>query len=599
MRTLTFSLLLAAGLAMSGSAGVVAQAQSDDDRPNFVIIVADDMGFSDMGSFGGEIPTPRLDQLAMQGIRYTNFYVAPSCSPTRSMLLTGVDHHLNGLGSMIERTAFNQEGQPGYEGVLNDRVATLPQILFDAGYHTYMTGKWHLGKDPEHIPAAKGFERDFTNLAAAGSHFNMTGNNWEVPDNQFTEDGEYITELPGDYYSTKTFTDKIIEQIESNRQDGQPFLAYVAHQAPHEPLQVPDNWLRRYMGLYDCGWDDIRSQRLDRLKAMGMVDPGAELAHRLWMVPRFNDMTGLARYSVARKMEVYAAMVAYMDMEIGRLVDYLEETGELDNTYIIIFSDNGPETQDKTAQAQQRPQMQAAGWLSNDYDTDFANWGRKNSHMGYGMPWAQASAAPFWLAKGSLGEGGVRAPLIVIPPRTNTNGAINTEAILHVQDIAPTLLDIAGVQHPTELGNTSVLPMQGESWVPMLEGDEQSVRGADDWLGFEFWGQRAVRRGPWKAVWMHAPFGTEEWELYDVVRDPGERVNRAADEPEILEEMVSLWDVYQRDNGVILPDRHQYDGMDEMLPPRPPVLGSWPPPSEENWNEPEDDEYFTCSVKSK
>jgi arylsulfatase len=600
MKRPLLTLALASALAATGPTALAAQDPgSADDRPNFIVIVADDLGYSDLGMFGGEIPTPRLDDLATQGVRYTNFYVAPSCSPTRSMLLSGTDHHLAGLGSMIERTAPNQEGQPGYEGVLNERVAPLPALLRDAGYHTYMAGKWHLGKEPDLIPAARGFERDFSMLAAAGSHFTMDGNNWEVPDQQYTEDGEYITELPKGFYSTKTFTDKIIEQIESNRSDGQPFFAYLAHMAPHEPLQVPDPWLRRHMGRYDCGWDSVRTHRMDRLKDMGLVDRNAKLAHRMWFVPEFNAMTGLARYSVSRKMEIYASMVEYMDMEIGRLVDYLAETGELDNTYIIFFSDNGPETRDQVATAQQRPQMQAAGWLANNYTTDFANWGRDDSHMGYGMPWAQVSATPFYLAKGTVAEGGIRAPLIVVPPGAHTNGALNTEAILHVKDIAPTLLDIAGVDHPDRFEGRDVLPMQGESWVPMLEGDVTSVRSGDDWLGFELWGNRAVRQGPWKAIWEHAPFGTEAWELYDVVRDPGERVNRASEQPEIVRRLVALWDEYAEENGVILPNRHQFEGMEENLPPRPQVLGSWPPGSEENWNEPEDDEFFVCSVKSK
>lgn len=592
------SLLAAVALVVGGATDGEAQTRPDE-RPNFVVIVADDMGFSDLGMFGGEIPTPRLDDLARRGIRYTNFYVAPSCSPTRSMLLSGTDHHLAGLGAMIERTAFNQEGQPGYEGVLNDRVRPVSATLRDAGYHTYMVGKWHLGKEPHLIPAARGFERDFSMLAAAGSHFDMTGNNWEVPDNQFTEDGEYISELPRDFYSTRTLTDKVIEQIESNRQDGQPFFAYVAHMAPHEPLQVPDPWLRRHMGRYDCGWDSVRGHRMDRLKDMGLVDRSAELAHRLWFIPRFNAMTGLARYSVTRKMEIYASMVEYMDDQIGRLVDYLEETGELDNTYIIFFSDNGPETQDKTAQAQQRPASQAAGWLANEYDTDFAHWGRKGSHMGYGMPWAQVSATPFYLAKGTVGEGGIRAPLIVVPPRSNANGAVNRTALLHVMDVAPTMLELAGVEHPETVDGREVLPMTGESWAEMLAGDVESPRDEDDFLGFELWGQRAVRQGPWKASWMHEPFGTEAWELYDVERDPGERVNRAEDQPELLDRLVALWNRYADENGVILPDRHQFEGMAENLPPRPSKLGDWPPGSEENWGEPEDDEYFVCSVKSK
>lgn len=600
MRTMRspLTLLALASLAPVGAAGVQAQAAGAD-RPNFVVIVADDLGFSDIGMFGGEIPTPNLDALARRGVRYTNFYVAPSCSPTRAMLLSGMDHHLAGLGSMIERTALNQEGQPGYEGVLNDRVAPLSAILQQEGYHTYMAGKWHLGKDPEHLPRAKGFERDFTLLAAAGSYFDETGYDWRVPDNQFTEDGEYLDELPDDYYATRTYTDKIIEHIESNRGDGKPFFAYLAHQAPHDPVQVPDPWLRRHMGRYDCGWDSVRAHRLDRQIDLGLFDEGTELAHRFWFVPRYNALTGLARYNTARKMELYASTVEYMDDQIGRLIEYLEQTGQLDNTYILFFSDNGPESNDKAANARQQGASQASGWMSNDYDHDFASWGRRGSFTAYGMPWAQVSATPLWMVKGSLAEGGIRAPLIVVPPASETGGSLNREAVLHVMDIAPTVLELAGIEQPTRFEGREVLPMQGRSWASMMAGDEVSPRRDGDWLGFEFWGMRAVRQGPWKALWMHEPFGTEEWELYDLDTDPGERVDRAGDEPRILARLQALWSQYAEENGVILPDRHQYEGMDERLPPRPATLGDWPPGPEENYGEPEDDEYFVCEVKGR
>lgn len=568
-------------------------------RPNFLVIVADDLGFSDIGMFGGEIDTPHLDALARNGVRYTQFYVAPTCSPTRAMLLTGMDNHRAGLGNMIERTAPNQEGQPGYEGVLSEDVAPLPAILRSAGYHTYMTGKWHLGKDPEHIPAAKGFERDFSMLAAAGSYFTKKGYDWRVPDNQWTEDGQYLEKLPKGYYATKTYTDKMIEFIESSKEDGRPFFAYLAHQAPHDPLQVPSDWLREYRGCYDCGWDAVRAKRLENMKSLGLVPAHAELAPRLWYVPRFNDLTGAARYTVARKMEVYASVVEYMDREIGRLVDYLDSSGLLDNTYIFFFSDNGPESNDKAANARNRPSSQAAGWMANDYDTDFAAWGRKGSFLAYGSPWAQVSATPFWLFKGSLTEGGIRSPLIVRTPERAETGSVNTAAILHVQDIAPTLLELAGIEPPTSFESREVLPMQGISWKPMLEGREVTPRGMDDWLGFEFWGMRAIRKGPWKLLYMHEPFGSGDWMLFDLERDPAEQIDLADSHPDVVTELVGYWDRYVDVNSVILPNRHQYEGLHDQLPPRPGVLTDWPPGPEENYGEDEDDEIFDCVFKKK
>jgi len=571
----------------------------ESSQPNFLVIVADDMGMSDLGSYGGEIPTPRLDALAQRGVRYTEFYVSPTCSPTRAMLLSGMDHHPAGLGNMIERVAPNQEGRPGYEGVLNDRVAPLPAILRANGYHTYMVGKWHLGKDPEHLPAARGFEHDFSMLAAAGSHFDMTGNNDEVPENQFTEDGRYLEKLPKGFYSTRTYTDKMIQYIESNRADGKPFFAYVAHQAPHEPLQVPDSWLRRHRGRFDCGWDALRQARLERMKSLGVVSPDAELSQRLWFVPKFQRLTGLSRYATARKMEIYASMAEYMDAEIGRLLDYLDGAGLLENTYVIFFSDNGPESSDKVDQAKNRPSSQFAGWMANNYDSDFASWGRKGAHMAYGTPWAQVSATPFSWFKGTLAEGGIRSPLIITSPAGAGAGSVNREAILHVMDIAPTLLSLAGVEQPRTFDGHDVLPMQGVSWSDMIAGRTRSPRSDDDWLGFELWGNRAVRKGPWKLLWQHEPLGSADWALYDVEHDPGERNNVAASHPDVLAELIADWNTFAERNQVILPNRHQFEGLKDRLPPRPAVDADWPPGSEENYGEPEDDEVFPCAPKAK
>lgn len=242
-----------------------------DNRPNIVIILADDMGFADLGSFGGEIHTPNIDALADNGVRFTNFYTHASCSPTRSVIMSGVDTHLNGLGNMDEWTAPNQVGQPGYEGYLNDSVVTLPQLLRETGYHTYMTGKWHLGKAPDKIPRARGFERDFSLLDGGGNYWDMTNVTALSPRLVFTEDGQYLSELPKDYYATRTYTDKMIEFIEANRGDGKPFFAYVAHQAPHDPYHLPKKWRGRHVGEYDKGWDALRRERLQRQIELGIV----------------------------------------------------------------------------------------------------------------------------------------------------------------------------------------------------------------------------------------------------------------------------------------------------------------------------------------
>ena len=315
----------------------------NNERPNIVIILADDMGFSDLGSFGSEINTPNMDALAEEGIRFNQFYTHASCSPTRSMILSGIDNHLNGLGNMGEWTAPNQMNVVGYEGDLNHNVITIPKALKEAGYHTYMVGKWHMGKEPEKIPRARGFERDFSLLDGGGSYWDMTNLTANIPKSLFTEDGKYLWELPKDYYATKTYTDKLIEFIDSNKGDSQPFFAYVSHQAPHDPYHLPQEWRNRNAGDYFEGWDSARLKRLERQIKLGILPAGTLLSDRLKFVPSAESMDSVTRAFTGRKMELYAGMMENLDYHIGRLVDYLKETGEYENTLFIVFGDNGAE----------------------------------------------------------------------------------------------------------------------------------------------------------------------------------------------------------------------------------------------------------------
>ena len=339
-------LLIALGL-FGIAAGFVAPAAAQTPRrPNIVIILADDMGFADMGSYGSEIKTPNLDALAKEGVRFTGFYTHATCSVTRSILLSGVDNHLNGLGNMDEWTAPNQMGVDGYEGHLNNRVATLPQLLKDAGYHTYMVGKWHLGKEPSQIPAARGFERDFTLLDGMGSYWDMTNFSAASPRSVYTEDGRYLRRLPDDYYATTTYTDKMIKFIDENHGDGKPFFAYVCHQAPHEPYHLPKDWRDRHVGEYDRGWDALRQERLKRQIELGIMPPGTQLAERMWFVPDPSLLAPAARAVLGKKMEIYAGLVENLDFHVGRLIEHLKNIGEYENTVFIVFGDNGAEGND-------------------------------------------------------------------------------------------------------------------------------------------------------------------------------------------------------------------------------------------------------------
>jgi len=543
--------------------------QSPGQRPNVVLIVTDDMGYADIGAFGGEIATPNIDALANEGVRFTNFYTHASCSPTRSMLLSGVDTHLNGLGNMSEWTAPNQLGKPGYEGNLNHDVVTLPALLKQSGYHTYMVGKWHLGKDPDKIPAARGFERDFSLLDGGGNYWGMMNVSANSPRLVFTEDGRYLSSLPDDYYATRTYTDKMIDYIESNRGDGKPFFAYVAHQAPHDPYHLPRKSRNGHVAQYDKGWDALRRERLDRQIELGIMPAGTQLSERMWFLPDPTTLAAMPRAILGKKMELYADIVVNLDGHIGRLIDYLKEIGEYDNTIFIVFGDNGAEGTDLFNMIAGTPGTKDFLWAAINWSqTDPHAWGDPGSFVGYGPMWAQVSMTPFSQYKGWTAEGGIRNALIVSGPGVKREAGSINHGFMHVADIMPTLLDVAGKSYPTSIDDRPVPAMIGKSWTGVLAGVTESPRNDDDYMGWEIFGNRAIRQGDWKLRWQWRPFGTGEWELFNLTTDPGERVDLAKDKPDKFDEMYRLWEDYVAANNVILPNRSVFETLENQLPPR-------------------------------
>lgn len=574
MQTLRIIVVLMAAVV----APAIAFGQDAPRRPNIVVILGDDLGFADMGMFGGEIKTPNLDAIAREGVRFTNFYTHASCSPTRSLLLTGVDTHLNGLGNMDEWTAPNQVGLAGYEGYLNNRVATVPQLLKGAGYHTYMVGKWHLGKQPDQIPAARGFERDFSLLDGAGSYWDMTNFTAASPLSTFTEDGKYLTALPKDYYATKTYTDKLIGFIDANRGDGKPFFAYVAHQAPHDPYHLPRDWRNRHVGEYDKGWDAVRQERLKRQIELGVVPAGTQLAERMWFLPEPTLLAPATRAILGKKMELYAGMVENLDFHVGRLIDHLKKIGEYENTVFVVFGDNGAEGTDLFAMVAGTPGTRdylfaASKWSQNNPNA----WGDPGSYVAYGPMWAQASMTPFSQFKGWLGEGGIRNALVVSGPAvTRAKGSVNG-GVMHVADIMPTVLELAGASYPKTLEGKELPALMGKSWGPVLAGKAESPRTDQDALAWELFGNRAVRQGDWKLRWLYKPMGTGDWELFNLKTDPAERTNLAAAQPDKLRALVAVWDAYVKTNNVVLPSRSVFETLEDQMPPRVPVDAGYPP----------------------
>jgi arylsulfatase A-like enzyme len=558
--------------------GQTSNPQKEARRPNIVIILGDDLGYSDMGMFGSEIKTPNMDGLASDGVRFTNFYTHASCSPSRSMLLSGVDTHINGLGNMSEWTAPNQEGKDGYEGDLNNRVVTIPQLLKEVGYHTYMVGKWHLGKSPDKIPAARGFERDFTMLDGMGSYWDMTNMSALTPNTLFTEDGKYLTKLPKDYYATQTYTDKLISFIDANHGDGKPFFAYVSHQAPHDPYHLPKDWRDRHVGQYDFGWDMLREQRLKRQKELGIVPESSVLAERMWFIPDYSILAPGTKAVMGRKMELYAGLVENLDYHIGRLIDHLKAIGEYENTVFIIFGDNGAEGNDLGAMIAGTPGTRdnlfwAMKWSQNNPNA----WGDPGSYVGYGPGWAQVSMTPFSQYKGWLAEGGIRNALVVSGPVIRREkGSINN-GLMFIADIMPTILDITGARYPEENNGRELPKLIGKSWSGVLANEAESPRTADDYIAWEIWGNRAIRQGDWKLRWEVIPLGKSDWELFNLATDPAEKHDLAAENPGKVKEMLLLWDKYAKENNVILPNRTPFETLADQLPARVPIETGFPP----------------------
>lgn len=557
----TIARMLQSALALTAAA---VAAQAEDTRPNILILIADDMGFSDVGAFGSEINTPAIDQLAADGMLFTNYHVGASCSPTRTMLISGVDNHLAGLGNMLEIQADNQFDKPGYEGYLNDRVVTLPRLLRDAGYHTYMTGKWHLGHERGAIAYDRGFEKSFM-LAESGA------DNWvEQPYAPFYDRVHYfeddkLTSLPTEgYFSSDFWTDRMIEYIDSNSGDGKPFLAWVGYQAMHYPHQAPKEFIDKYDGVYDEGFEALRADRLAKQKELGLVSAEVKLdpdmlktSFEPWQMPDWEALSDEEKKFRARQMQTYAGMLDNMDTNVARLLDHLEESGLAENTIVIFMSDNGPDPNQLPLSDAYRPWYKANydKVYMEDYDGDYSSMGQKGVYADYGPGWAAASATPGSYFKTFSTEGGLRVPLIVrypgvVEPGTRVGG------FAHVRDMLPTLLEIAGVERPGDVyDGRKIYAPDGISMVPMLTGDARSVRGDDNPVGYELAGSSAVFQGRYKLMQNLPPKGTGEWELFDIETDPSELTNLAAEMPDLVAEMSAFYAQYAKDvNLVPVPD---------------------------------------------
>ena len=552
---LKIPVLLALGAFLIGCQAEQAVPATGLERPpNILLILVDDMGYTDIGAFGSEIRTPNIDELALNGVRLTNFHASPQCAPTRSILMSGSDNHKAGMGSMFPDPYIDGSyaDRWGYERQLHSRVATLPERLGDAGYHTYMTGKWHLGGSDELIPSARGFDRTFALMGGHGSHLEKRA----LMPVAYREDGELVDQLPDNFYTTNTYTDKMIGYIKSNLGDGKPFFGYLALTAPHWPLQVPDEYLDRNAGDYDDGYDVLRDRRAARAIELGVApDIDANLFESVGK--SWDELTADEQRYESRKMEIFAGMMQIMDENIGRLVAVLEEAGELDNTFIFFMSDNGAESDQDDKNLTHASRIASANYFDNSYE----NLGKVNSFTFVGPGWAQAATAPYRRFKGFFSEGGTRVASFAWYPKKVAARSTN-EQYLNVMDVMPTFLDLAGADfNPTTVRNREVVPMDGLSFLATLEGSAEPVHSPEVPLAFELHGQRALRLGEWKAVWEQKPINIwwdddapahwRSWRLFNLENDPTELTDLSEAEPEKLAELVALWDQWAKANDVI------------------------------------------------
>lgn len=496
------------------------------------------------------------------------------------MIMTGTDHHIAGLGNLIEWTNISgqngpkgsqmstapQRGMPGYEGYLNERVVALPEVLRDAGYHTLMAGKWHLGLTPERSPHKRGFERSFAHLPACSNHYAYEPH-LEDQENPPTfleasyialhmEDGNYVKKLPEGWYSSNGYGNKMVDYLKEwkAKDDGQPFFSYLPFTAPHWPLQAPREYIDHYRGVYDEGPDVLREKRLQRLKELGMVKedvkPHPVVAEE---VKEWADYTPEEKKKSCTAMEVFAGMVECIDFNVGKVIDYLESIGELDNTFVCFMSDNGAEG----AAYEAYPMVKSGVMphLQKYYDNSIENLGAGNSFIWYGPRWAQAATAPSRLYKAFTTEGGVRVPFLAkFPKGVEVSDAAQaiTDQFATVMDLAPSILDMAGVKHPAPTyQGREIVPMRGKSFYPWAIGKADRIHEKDFIQGWETCGRAALRYGDWKIVYIPKPKGPERWQLYNLAKDPGEIDDLAEAEPERLKQLLKLWDLYVLETGVI------------------------------------------------
>ncbi len=545
-------------------------------RPNIVILLADDWGFTDVGAFGGEIATPHIDALAAKGVRFSNFHVAGSCSPTRAMLQTGVINHRAGLGNMPETIPPEHLGKPGYEAQLNNRVVTIADQLRVGGYRTYLTGKWHLGYTPDTLPTARGYDRAFALAQSGADNFEDKPNLLIYDKTAWSEDGRPV-KLPKRFYSSTLIVDRMISYIDSGKASGKPFLASVNFIANHIPVQARDADIAAYAGRYNAGWAVLRKERRAAAIAKGVM-PADVRTVTMNTSGDWSKLSAQQRQQRAGAMAAYAAMGTAMDREIGRLVAHLKAIGVYENTIFVFLSDNGAEATD--------PMNMGAftRWNANQlYDQSIGQQGRPGSLTAQGAGFASASVSPLRGYKFTASEGGLRVPMIITwPGNPALKAGSVAKGFAHVTDLSLTLLKLAGfTPQQGSFAGRRVEPMIGMDLSPMLTGTASSVHSADKPLGYELSGNAVLFKGDYKLVKNLPPYGDGRWRLYNITADPGESNDLSGSDPQRFAAMQRDYAAFAKANNVLpmpegytAPKQIFANALRNLLIPR--LLALWP-----------------------
>ncbi|RBL92912.1 arylsulfatase [Chitinophaga flava] len=499
-------------------------AQQKQQRPNIILIMVDDMGYSDIAPYGGEIQTPNLSRLAAEGLRLQEFYNNSICAPTRASLLTGQSNHKAGIGF------FNVNlGLPAYQGFLNKESLTLAEVLKTAGYSTLMSGKWHVGDDSIYWPNQRGFDRFFGFIGGASNYYDIGSYPDKVPPVPLVEDNRRLNLAPGKYL-TDEITGHAVKFLEEQNRTNQPFFLYVAYNAPHWPLQAPPEDIARYKGRYAIGWDSLRNERIARQKQLGLIRQDATIAPDP-EVPAWESLTYDEKKLWEKKMEVYAAMVDHVDQGIGKILDKLKALKKEDNTLIVFISDNGAQGGFiPTGRRRQRSSGPIGTAGSYDYQE---------------QSWAHVSNSPFRSYKASAYEGGISSPLIAWYPAKIKGGSV-ARGTAHLIDLAPTFYEIGHAHYPATYHNFSIQPLQGVSLVSLFFSQREIDRSTP--LFWERAGNRAVRKGKWKLI---SSYPSKQWELYDIDNDRAETRNLAIQQPQVVKELSAAYEQWANDNNVV------------------------------------------------